>query len=102
MSNNNEKIKCRFKVDRDLCIAVSSCIVQEPDIYLLDDEAKAVVKKLEMEDINELSRDKDGWVNVEVTKKGYDRIIESAQVCPVFAIIVDKHENGEWTQVYPL
>lgn len=97
------KIKCRFKVDRDLCIAVSSCIVQEPDIYYLDDEAKAVIKKLEMKDIEEASRDeaKDGWVTVLATESGYERILESAKICPVLAIIVEKEDNGSWVAAYP-
>ena len=98
----DQKIKCRFKVDRDLCIAVSACIVAEPDIYILDDEAKAVVKNLDLEDIKEVAReDNHGWVTVETTEKGYDRIVDSARTCPVLAIIVERFENGEWTQVYP-
>lgn len=104
MSNNKSKIKCRFRVDRDLCIAVSSCIVQEPEVYLLDDEAKAVIKKLELEDIQEVAREDkpDGWVNVEVTEAGYNRILESAQVCPVMAIIVEKYDEDSWVQTYPI
>lgn len=97
-----EIIKCRFKVDRDLCIAVSACIVAEPDLYELDDEAKAVIKPLTLEDIKEKMRESDGWVVVETTEKGFDRIVESAKVCPVLAILVDKEDNGEWKRVYPL
>lgn len=98
------KIKCRFRVDRDLCIAISACIVAEPDIYLLDDEAKAVIKPLNMEDMKEIARDEDinsGWVTVETTESGFERIIDSARICPVLAIIVEKEEDGEWVAVYP-
>jgi ferredoxin len=99
----DEKMKIRFRVDRDLCIAVSACIVAEPDIYLLDDEAKAVIKPLDLDDIKEMTREEnlDGWVTVEVTQSGFDRIMESAQVCPVLAIIVERFENDEWVTVYP-
>ncbi len=98
-----EKIKCRFRVDRDMCIAISACIVAEPDIYLLDDEAKAVIKPLELGDISEVAREANNgeWVVVEATQSGFDRIVESARVCPVLAIFVEREENGEWVNVYP-
>lgn len=98
-----DKVKCRFRVDRNLCIAVSACIVAEPDIYLLDDEAKAVIKKLELEDIKEIMRDEEGegWVTVEATEQGFNRIVESAMTCPVLAIIVEKEVDGEWQAAYP-
>lgn len=98
-----ERMKIRFRVDRDLCIAVSACIVAEPDVYLLDDEAKAIIKPLDLEDIKEMQREANagGWVTVEVNQNGYDRILDSARVCPVLAIIVEKEENGEWVPVYP-
>ncbi len=99
---DGDKLKIRFRVDRDLCIAVSACIVAEPDVYLLDDEAKAVIKPLDLEDMKELMReDSEGWVTVEVTEKGFDRIMDSARTCPVLAIIVDREENGEWVRAYP-
>jgi ferredoxin len=99
----SEKIICRFRVDRDLCIAVSACIVAAPDIYLLDDEAKAVIKKLELDDIQEIAREGDNgeWVQVEATEDGFNRIVESAQSCPVLAIFVEKKVNEEWISVYP-
>ncbi len=99
----SEKIICRFRVDRDLCIAVSACIVAAPDIYLLDDEAKAVIKKLELDDIKEISREANNgeWVQVETTEDGYNRILESAQTCPVLAIIVEIKEHEDWVNVYP-
>lgn len=93
----------RFRVDRDLCIAVSACIVQEPDIYLLDDEAKAVIKNLDLDDMKEIQRsvDEENWVEVMATEEGFNRIVESAQICPVLAIIVEEKINGKWSRVYP-
>jgi ferredoxin len=99
----NDKIKCRFRVDRDLCIAVSACIVAEPDIYILDDEAKAIVKPLDLEDMKEVAREANNgeWVVVEATQNGFDRIVESARVCPVLAIFVEREVDGAWVSVYP-
>ena len=97
----DHSIICRFKVDRDLCIAVSACIVAEPDIYLLDDEAKAVIKKLELEDMKEVMRDDEGWVTVSCSESGFERIVESARTCPVLAILVEKKEGNNWISVYP-
>jgi ferredoxin len=99
----SSKIKCRFRVDRDLCIAVSACIVAEPDIYVLDDEAKAIIKPLDLDDIKEMEREANegSWVTVETTQAGFDRIMDSAKVCPVLAIFVEVEEDGAWKQVYP-
>lgn len=99
----NANIKCRFRVDRDLCIAVSACIVAAEDIYYLDDDAKAVIKPLDLEDIKEVARgpETEAWVTVMTTEAGFERLLDSARVCPVLAIIVEKEENGEWITVYP-
>ncbi len=95
------KIKYRFKVDRDLCIPAMACILAEPDIYELDESGKAVVKKeVTLETLRQLARDGD-WVVVESEGHIYERVLDSAKVCPVLAIIVEIEENGEWKRVYP-
>ncbi|BDQ04851.1 MAG: hypothetical protein KatS3mg084_0369 [Candidatus Dojkabacteria bacterium] len=95
------KIKYRFKVDRDLCIPAMACILAEPNIYELDESGKAVVKKeVTLETLRELARDGD-WVVVESEEQIYERVLDSAKVCPVLAIIVEIEENGEWKRVYP-
>ncbi len=94
-------MKVRFKVDKDLCIPAMACIVAEPDLYELDDSGKADVKvDLTLGDIQEQARD-GGWVTVETTEQGFERILESARVCPVLAIFVEIFENGSWLRVYP-
>lgn len=65
-------------VDRDLCIGAGTCVVVAPKTFDLDDELKAVVTDPKGND--------------------EDTIIESAKVCPVFAIIL-KDENDK--QIYP-
>jgi len=93
-------MKVRFRVDKDLCIPAMACIVAEPGIYELDSEGKAVIKKLEMDTIREMARD-GGWVEVDTDDKGYEKILDSAKVCPVLAIFVEVEENGAWKRVYP-
>lgn len=94
-------IKFRFKVDRDLCIPAMACIVAEPDIYELDESGKAVVKKkLTLENLREMAREGD-WVIVESDESIYERVLASAKVCPVLAILVEVEESGKWKRVYP-
>lgn len=93
-------MKVRFKVDKDLCIPAMACVVSEPDIYELDSQGKAEIKKLDIDAIKEIARE-GGWVEVDTDDKGYERILESAKVCPVLAILVEVEENGEWKRVYP-
>ncbi|MCH7541379.1 ferredoxin [Patescibacteria group bacterium] len=68
----------KVKVDRMLCIGTSDCVAIAPNTFVLDDEAKAVVKKQ--------NGDSD------------EKILEAAKVCPVLAIIV---EDEDGNQVYP-
>jgi ferredoxin len=94
-------MKVRFKVEKDLCIPAMACIVAEPDLYQLDDDGKAEVKEgITLENIAFLTKDGE-WVSVETNETGLERIAESARVCPVLAIIVEKEEDGAWVRVYP-
>lgn len=96
-----ETVKYRFKVDKDLCIPAMACIIAEPEIYQLDPEGKAEVKdKITLEGLRNQAKVNE-WVVVESSIEVYNRILESAKVCPVLAIIVEKEENGKWVRVYP-
>jgi len=77
MAEETPKVK-EIIVDRDLCIGAATCIAVAPNVYELDDEAKAIIK------------DPKGNTDAE--------IIDSAKVCPVKAIIL-KDEEGK--QIYP-
>lgn len=97
-------MKCRFKVDKDLCIPAMACIVAEPDIYELDETGKADVKKqLTTGQIIEKMRDGDGWVEVNTDEAGLTRLVDSAKVCPVLAIFVEKfnESSNAWERIYP-
>ena len=96
-------MKVRFKIDKDLCIPAMACIVAEPDIYELDDNGKATIKKnLTSADIREMmAEDEDGWVVVDTDEKAYERLLDSARTCPVLAIFVEIEKNDAWKRVYP-
>jgi len=68
----------RIEVDRELCIGAESCVVVAPDVYEMDDENIAVVKNPKGAD--------------------FDTILQSAQACPVAAVIL-YDEDGN--QIYP-
>ncbi len=68
----------KVRVDRDLCIGVSNCVVVAPTVFALDEENKAVV--LDPSSVDD------------------DALIEAAESCPENAIIV---EDDEGNQVYP-
>ena len=69
----------KVEVDRDLCIGAESCVVVAPDAFEMDEENIALVK--------------DGALKVST-----EELLESAQACPVAAVIL-YDENGD--QVYP-
>ncbi len=69
----------KVEVDRDLCIGAESCVVVAPDAYYMDDENIAVVKE--------------GALDVD-----FETLLESAQACPVAAVILYDEEG---IQIYP-
>jgi ferredoxin len=68
-------------VDKDLCIGSASCVAIAPDLFELDDDGKAIVKEgASYEDVVQ--------------------VLDSAQSCPVDAIIVyDTDGNQIWPKV---
>lgn len=83
-----------IKIDRDLCIGAASCIAVYPEIYELDEEAKAVLLK------------KDGSMSSDYTHINLlkceeiddDQLLLSAQSCPTGAIFL---YDAQGTQLYP-
>jgi len=66
------------KVDRELCIGVSNCVVIAPTVFELDDQNKVVV--LDPGSVDE------------------ETLMEAAKSCPQNAIIL---EDGDGNQLYP-
>lgn len=60
----------RLVVDREKCIACGACAATAPDVFELDDEGKALVKK----------------INEKILKKNKAKIEETIIGCPVQAI----------------
>ncbi len=66
-------------IDRDLCIGAATCMAIAPEVFALDNEAKAIVLNT-------------------ADSTSADVIIDAARACPTAAIFV-KDEEGK--QVYP-
>ncbi len=62
-------------IDRDLCIGAATCLALAPEVFALDNEAKAII----LDTANGTSD---------------DTIIDAARACPTAAIIV-KSASGE-------
>lgn len=83
-----------IKIDRDLCIGAASCVAVYPEIYELDEEAKAVVLKKDGDKTSD-------YTSIDLLKCENiddDQLLLSAQSCPTGAIFL-YDEQG--TQVYP-
>lgn len=81
----------RVKVDRDLCISAASCVAFLPEVFDLDEEGKAVMKKI-------LGDPTSDWTDFKELSVEAQLIIEAAKTCPTSAIIIED-DNGQ--QVYP-
>lgn len=69
----------KITIDRDLCIGAATCLAIAPEVFALDNEAKAII--LDCTD-----------------ETPQDVIIDAARACPTAAIII-QNETGE--QVFP-
>ncbi len=81
----------RIKVDRDLCIGAASCLALLPEVFELDDEAKALIIKKS----GEKSSD---WTDYKDLPMDAQLILEAAKSCPTNAIII---EDDDGKQIYP-
>ena len=66
-------------VDRNLCIGAASCVAVAPQVFALDNEAKAIVLP-------------------GVDNADNETLLEAARACPVAAIIITD-ETGK--QIFP-
>ena len=81
-------------IDRDQCIGAASCVAVYPDVFEIDDEAKAVLKLKGGESTSERTDIK----ALDVTSVDDDTFLLAAQSCPTAAIYL-YDEAGE--QVFP-
>lgn len=81
----------RVRVDRELCISAASCIALLPEVFELDEEGKAVLKKLAGDKTSE-------WTDFKDLPAEAKLIIEAARSCPTSAIFI---EDDDGKQIYP-
>jgi len=81
----------RVRVDRELCIGAASCIALLPEVFELDEEAKAVIKRA----VGEKTSD---WVDYKDLPVEAAMILEAARACPTNAIFI---EDDDGKQIYP-
>lgn len=81
-------------IDRDQCIGAASCVAVYPEVFEIDDEAKAVLKL----ENNETTSDRTDVKALDVSSVDDDTLLLAAQSCPTAAIYL-YDENGD--QVFP-
>lgn len=81
----------KVKVDRDLCIGAASCVALLPEVFELDEEGKAVIKRLQGDKTSD-------WTDYSNLSAEAQMILEAARSCPTNAIIIED-DNGK--QIYP-
>ena len=91
-------MRCKVKVDRDLCIGAGSCVAVAPKVFELDAEGKAIILKKDGTK-NETS-DFSSYEEIDDTE---ENILNAARSCPVNAIIIIEvdDQGKEIRQVWP-
>jgi ferredoxin len=93
MADVKKKIK-KIVVNRDLCIAAASCVINAPGVFELDAENKAII--LQKGDVkNSGPADRSNFTDGVVDD---DTLMAAAQSCPTRAIFVYDEDDK---QVYP-
>ncbi len=87
-----KKIK-KIIVDRNLCIGAASCVVIAPEVFDMDDENKAVIKRKG----GDKTQDAVEKNNLE-TELDDETILLAAKSCPTMAIIL---EDEDGNVIYP-
>lgn len=81
-------------IDRDQCIGAASCVAVYPDVFEIDEEAKAVLKLKG----GEVTSERTDITALDVSSVDDDTLLLAAQSCPTAAIYL-YDETGE--QVFP-
>ena len=89
-----DKPIAKIKVDRDLCIAASSCILAAEGVFELDDEQKAVMVKQD----DAKTSDETMKADLKASTISDDDLLAAAQSCPTKAIFL---YDAECEQIYP-
>ncbi|TXG76103.1 ferredoxin [Candidatus Dojkabacteria bacterium] len=71
--------KLKITIDRDLCIGAATCLAIAPQVFVLDNEAKAIILST-------------------ADTADHDSIIDAARGCPTAAIII---EDDSGNRIFP-
>ena len=77
-------------VEREKCISANSCVAILPEVFELDEEGIAIIKKE--------TQKADGSTKIDKVKITKETILDSARSCPTDAVIVED-DNGK--QIHP-
>lgn len=80
----------KVRVVREKCISASSCVAILPDVFELDKDGIAIIKRE--------VQNPDGSVRLDEIKVTKQHILDAAKSCPTEAIIV---EDDGGKQTYP-
>jgi len=81
----------RVRVDRDLCISAAACVSLLPEVFELDEEGKAIIKKI-------IGQADSEWTDLKNLPVDVQVIMATAKSCPTNAIII---EDDSGQQIYP-
>lgn len=84
-----------LSIDRDQCIGAASCVAVYPDVFEIDEEAKAVLKLKD----GETTSKKTDITALDVTSVDDDILLLAAQSCPTAAVYLYDEEGN---QVFPV
>ena len=77
--------KYRVIFDKEACIGVLACVPVNPKYWESDDQGKVILKGGKL--------NKDGKWEIIIDEKDLQMNIDSAEICPVLAIVVEKIEK---------
>ena len=85
----------KITFNRKDCIGVLACVAMSQKFWLISEDGKVDLKGGEQSP-------KTGFWELTINESDFNEMLESASVCPVNVIIIDRIEdNGEIKRIYP-
>lgn len=82
-------MKIVLKISKALCIGAQSCVIQDPEHFVMDDyEGKAFLRK---DENSEVVRE----LELDVTEEQMAKYMKIAELCPTQAISVFDEKNNQ-------
>ena len=80
--------------NRKDCIGVAACVAMSEKYWKMNDDNKADLK-------NGTLNQNTGFYELEIPEESLNEVLESARVCPVEVITVEKIEDGKVIRLFP-